>query len=155
MDSEEDKTGPECRGLPAQVNQVGFRKPTGGELREEQWQGAIVGKVDTNRDALTKLQEKVREVEERIVEEELEALGEDLRMLAERRRKQRVASTSGAEGTTVRSEADLGPKSTRSGRVWGDDGVKRQSMFRTDRSQSSTATLAKATPCDSPTTSET
>lgn len=58
--SEEDEHGLALGSLTVKVRQKVCQRPSVGDLKENQWQGAVVGKVHTNRETLTKLEEKAR-----------------------------------------------------------------------------------------------
>lgn len=111
------------------MRQKACQRPNIVDLKENQWQGAVVGKVHTNREAMTKLKEKVKELEERIVEEGIERLEEEIKMSAAKRRKPRVALTLGAEGTSAKSDVYLAPRKHRSGRIFVGGREERQSIF--------------------------
>lgn len=67
--SEEDTPAPQIQSSSLKVKQKASQRPDVGDLEENQWQGEVIGKISTNREALKKLEEKVKELEDRMVRE--------------------------------------------------------------------------------------
>ncbi|KAL3991241.1 protein NEDD1 [Sarotherodon galilaeus] len=134
--SEEETPGPQSQSSPQKEKQKGCQRPNAGDLKENQWQGEVVGKMSTNREAMMKLEEKLKELEEGVLEQRIEALEKDITKSIRKSQKPREASTLGIEGLAPRFHADLGLRTLCSGRTLGEQRDKRQSIFEKNRRES-------------------
>lgn len=134
--SGEDTPAPQSQRSPPKVSQKACQRPDVGDLEENQWQGQVVGKISTNREAMMKLEEKLKELEEGMVAQRIEALDRDISNSVSKSRRSREVSNLAIEGFAPKFHADLGLKTLRSGKTLREQRDKRQSIFEKNRSQS-------------------
>lgn len=107
--SEDEVKTPEYQDLPTPGRQIHPKRSKKVNLKKDQWEGEVCGQMHTDRDALLKIIQRVKAVEQRVLEEDVEEVEADNEISADE-------WADGVEGAAVEPKTDLAATRLRSGK---------------------------------------